>query len=117
MSKQTIDAPPEVDPKQLKQERDEAKERQKDRLRGLSHAEYLARFGPLVITRTYEKPASIKWDEASYQGDAYGWGIRKALISSQIVGRMSAPPARHCAATQALFVHSRKAKLGARYSL
>src|SRR5581483_7557281 len=42
------------------------------RLGGKSPREYLRRHGPLVITREYEKPADISWDEASYRGDAYG---------------------------------------------
>ncbi len=47
-------------------------EEMKQRLRGLSHAEYLQRFGPLVITRAYERPAGLTWDESTYRGDAYG---------------------------------------------
>jgi CO/xanthine dehydrogenase Mo-binding subunit len=47
----------------------------KRRLGRLSPREYLRRHGPLVITRSYEKPTSAHrrdWDEATYQGDAYG---------------------------------------------
>jgi CO/xanthine dehydrogenase Mo-binding subunit len=52
----------------------------KRRLGKLSPREYLRRHGPLVITHSYEKPVSRDrrdWDEATYQGDAYGafaWG-------------------------------------------
>src|SRR4030095_7224782 len=34
--------------------------------------EYLRRDGPLVITKEYEKPPEIRWDDARYVGDAYG---------------------------------------------
>lgn len=44
----------------------------KRRLKGLSPREYLGRYGPLGITRQYEKPPEINWDESNYRGDAYG---------------------------------------------
>ena len=34
--------------------------------------EYRRRHGDLVITKQYEKPADITWDDATYRGDAYG---------------------------------------------
>jgi CO/xanthine dehydrogenase Mo-binding subunit len=43
----------------------------------LTPREYLRRHGPLVITKQYERPADMSWDDTSYQGDAYGsygWG-------------------------------------------
>ena len=49
----------------------------RDRLGNLSPAEYLRRHGPLVITKEYERPHEMSWDDNSYQGDAYGsygWG-------------------------------------------
>jgi CO/xanthine dehydrogenase Mo-binding subunit len=49
----------------------------KEKLAGLSPAEYLRRQGPLVVTRSYEPPPGLHWDDATYQGDAYGaygWG-------------------------------------------
>jgi CO/xanthine dehydrogenase Mo-binding subunit len=49
----------------------------RERLGGLSPRQYLRKHGPLVITREYEKPAEIAWDDSSYRGDAYGsygWG-------------------------------------------
>jgi CO/xanthine dehydrogenase Mo-binding subunit len=52
-------------------------EEMKRRLGKLSPAAYLRRHGPLVITRAYEKPGEISWDEENYRGDAYGayaWG-------------------------------------------
>jgi CO/xanthine dehydrogenase Mo-binding subunit len=44
----------------------------KRRLGPLTPAEYLRRHGPLVITRRYEKPSDISWDEDTYRGSAYG---------------------------------------------
>ncbi len=47
------------------------------RLGALTPREYLRRHGPLVITKEYERPAEMSWDDSSYQGDAYGsygWG-------------------------------------------
>ncbi len=49
----------------------------KERLAGLSPAAYLKRHGPLVVTKQYEPPPGIVWDDATYRGDAYatyGWG-------------------------------------------
>jgi len=34
--------------------------------------EYLRRHGPLVITKEYERPSAMSWDDATYRGDAYG---------------------------------------------
>jgi len=42
------------------------------RLGRLTPREYLAMHGPLVITKEYERPASMSWDDNSYRGDAYG---------------------------------------------
>jgi CO/xanthine dehydrogenase Mo-binding subunit len=47
------------------------------RLGRLTPREYLRTHGPLVITKEYERPGGMSWDDASYQGDAYGsygWG-------------------------------------------
>jgi CO/xanthine dehydrogenase Mo-binding subunit len=47
------------------------------RLGTLTPREYLKKHGPLVITKEYERPGSMSWDDTSYQGDAYGsygWG-------------------------------------------
>lgn len=49
----------------------------KERLGKLTPREYLKRHGPLKITKRYELPADIQWDDATYKGDAYptyGWG-------------------------------------------
>ena len=47
------------------------------RLGRLTPREYLRTHGPLVITKEYERPGGMSWDDTSYQGDAYGsygWG-------------------------------------------
>ena len=49
----------------------------RERLGVLTPRQYLRKHGPLVITREYEKPPEIAWDDSSYRGDAYGtygWG-------------------------------------------
>ncbi len=48
----------------------------KRKLGRLSRREYLKRHGPLVITKEYERPSGMTWDDATYRGDAYeafGW--------------------------------------------
>jgi len=40
-------------------------------LAGRTPAEYLRRHGPLVITKQYEPPPGISFDEETYRGDAY----------------------------------------------
>jgi CO/xanthine dehydrogenase Mo-binding subunit len=52
-------------------------------LAGLSPAAYLKRHGPLTVTRQYQPPPGILWDDASYRGDAYGtygWGCDVAEV-------------------------------------
>jgi CO/xanthine dehydrogenase Mo-binding subunit len=52
-------------------------EEMKERLGALTPKEYLRMHGPLVITKEYERPGEMTWDDASYRGDAYGsygWG-------------------------------------------
>jgi CO/xanthine dehydrogenase Mo-binding subunit len=49
----------------------------KARLGSLTPREYLRTHGPLVITKEYERPEGMAWDDSSYRGDAYGsygWG-------------------------------------------
>jgi CO/xanthine dehydrogenase Mo-binding subunit len=58
-------------------------EEMKGRLGGLSPAAYLRRHGPLRVTRQYEPPPGIIWDDATYRGDAYatyGWGCDVAEV-------------------------------------
>jgi CO/xanthine dehydrogenase Mo-binding subunit len=52
-------------------------EEMRERLGTLTPREYLRRHGPLVVTKEYERPRAMSWDDNSYQGDAYGsygWG-------------------------------------------
>jgi CO/xanthine dehydrogenase Mo-binding subunit len=52
-------------------------EEMRARLGPLTPREYWRRHGPLVITKEYERPTEMAWDDNSYQGDAYGcygWG-------------------------------------------
>jgi CO/xanthine dehydrogenase Mo-binding subunit len=52
-------------------------EEMRTRLGRLTPREYLRRHGPLVVTKEYERPTSMVWDDSSYRGDAYGsygWG-------------------------------------------
>ncbi|MFI5178749.1 MAG: xanthine dehydrogenase family protein molybdopterin-binding subunit, partial [Vicinamibacterales bacterium] len=54
-----------------------AAEEMRERLGRLTPREYLRRHGPLVITKQYERPAGMVWDDEHYRGDAYGsygWG-------------------------------------------
>jgi CO/xanthine dehydrogenase Mo-binding subunit len=56
---------------------EECAEEMKEKLGGLSPAEYYARNGPLTVERMYEPPDWIVWDDKLYRGDAYatfGWG-------------------------------------------
>jgi len=57
MSKQTIE-PPDVDPKQLKQERDEVKARQKDRLSGLSRDQLVELYRQMLLIRRFEEKSA-----------------------------------------------------------
>jgi len=47
-------------------------EEMRDRVGRLTPREYLRRHGPLVITKEYERPSAMLWDDATYRGDAYG---------------------------------------------
>ena len=52
-------------------------EEMRARLGRLTPRQYLKRYGPLVVTKAYERPAKMSWDDNSYRGDAYGaygWG-------------------------------------------
>ena len=47
-------------------------------------AEYLAKFGPLKTSATYQPPPNVRWDDEKYQGDAYGafaWAVYVAEVS------------------------------------
>jgi CO/xanthine dehydrogenase Mo-binding subunit len=44
----------------------------RQRLGSLTPREFVKKHGPLVVTKEYEKPEAIAWDDAAYRGDAYG---------------------------------------------
>ncbi len=44
----------------------------KARLGGMTPGQYFRRHGPLVITREFDPPAGMQWDDRTYRGDAYG---------------------------------------------
>ena len=55
----------------------------RERLGRLSPAAYLKKHGPLTLTRQYEPPSGVAWDDATYRGDAYatyGWGCDVAEV-------------------------------------
>jgi CO/xanthine dehydrogenase Mo-binding subunit len=52
-------------------------EEMRARLGAMTPREYLRKHGPLVVTKEYERPSEMSWDDNSYRGDAYGsygWG-------------------------------------------
>ena len=55
----------------------------REKMRGLTPAEYFAQHGPLSVTREHEPPTWIKWDDDTYSGDAYAtfaWGCNVAEV-------------------------------------
>lgn len=47
-------------------------------------AEYIAEFGSLKTSSTYQPPPNVEWDDEKYQGDAYGayaWAVYVAEVS------------------------------------
>lgn len=55
----------------------------KQKLGPLTPREYLKRNGPLVVTRSYEHPSDIVWNDETFRGDAYGtfgWGCEVAEL-------------------------------------
>ena len=47
-------------------------------------AQYVGRFGPLHATVRYQPPPGLRWDDETYQGDAYGtyaWAVYVAEVS------------------------------------
>ena len=56
---------------------EECAEEMKQKLGGVSPAEYHKKNGPFSVERMYEPPGWITWDDKTYLGDAYatyGWG-------------------------------------------
>ena len=47
-------------------------EEMRARLGRMTPKQYLRAHGPLMITKEYERPAEMRWDDATYRGDAYG---------------------------------------------
>jgi CO/xanthine dehydrogenase Mo-binding subunit len=47
-------------------------------------ADYIAKFGSLKTSSTYQQPPNVHWDDEKYQGDAYGayaWAVYVAEVS------------------------------------
>lgn len=56
----------------------------KEKLGGLSPADYYRKNGEFSVERMYTPPDWIKWDDAAYRGDAYatfGWGCDVAELT------------------------------------
>jgi pyruvate dehydrogenase E1 component alpha subunit len=53
-----MDAPPDADPQLLKQERDQAKERQKDRLSGLDNDQLIELYRQMLLIRRFEEKSA-----------------------------------------------------------
>jgi CO/xanthine dehydrogenase Mo-binding subunit len=47
-------------------------EEMRARLGRLTPQQYVRKHGPFVITKQYERPTEMVWDDATYRGDAYG---------------------------------------------
>ncbi|HUQ48429.1 MAG TPA: xanthine dehydrogenase family protein molybdopterin-binding subunit [Gemmatimonadaceae bacterium] len=63
---------------------EECSHEMKEKLGGLTPAEYYAKNGELSIERMYEPPDWIQWDDSKYLGDAYatyGWGCDVVELS------------------------------------
>jgi CO/xanthine dehydrogenase Mo-binding subunit len=55
----------------------------RERLGAFTPAEYVREHGPLVVTRRFERPEEISWNDTEYTGDAYaayGWGCDVAEV-------------------------------------
>jgi len=56
----------------------------REELGDLSPAEHFARHGETSVTKQYEQPPGLHWDEETYRGDAYGtfsWGCDVAEVT------------------------------------
>ena len=47
-------------------------EEMRARLGGMTPRQYFKKHGPIVITKEYEQPPDMAWDDDAYRGDAYG---------------------------------------------
>ncbi|MGH7710462.1 MAG: xanthine dehydrogenase family protein molybdopterin-binding subunit, partial [Gemmatimonadaceae bacterium] len=66
----------------------------RERLGGLTPAQYFAEHGPLRVEKGYEQPDWIKWDDNSYRGDAYAtyaWGCDVAEVELDPVTHEARP--------------------------
>ena len=79
MSKQTA-APPDVNPQLLKKERDEAKQRQKDRLSGLDNDQLIELYRQMLLIRRFEEKS-----EEAYVAGKIG-GFCHLYIGQEAVG-------------------------------
>jgi CO/xanthine dehydrogenase Mo-binding subunit len=54
---------------------------------------YLRRYGPLVVTKQYEKPPGLSWDDEAYRGHAYAtyaWGCDVAELEiDEVTGEVN----------------------------
>jgi CO/xanthine dehydrogenase Mo-binding subunit len=60
----------------------------KAKLGALTPRQYLAKHGPLVVTREFESPRDLVWSDETYRGDAYGaygWGCDVAEVEIDAV--------------------------------
>ena len=58
-------------------------EEMKEQLGGLAPREHFAKHGRLLVTKQYEPPPGIRWDDDHYRGDAYAtysWGCDVAEV-------------------------------------
>ena len=63
---------------------EECAEEMKEKLGGLTPAEYYKKNGDMSVERMYTPPDWIKWDDSAYRGDAYatfGWGCDVAELT------------------------------------
>src|SRR5215216_4917500 len=88
-----MDAPPDTDQKQLKQERHEAKERQKDRLNALSHEELIELYRQMLLIRRFEEKSAEAYVAGKIGGfchlyigqEAVGVGTMSAIRQNDYV--------------------------------
>ena len=58
-------------------------EEMREAVNGMPHADYLRKHGALVVTKEYEGPSGIVWDDDTYRGDAYAayaWACNVAEV-------------------------------------
>jgi CO/xanthine dehydrogenase Mo-binding subunit len=58
-------------------------EEMRERIGEMTPGEYVREHGPLSITKQFQKPEEISWDDTEYTGDAYaayGWGCDVAEV-------------------------------------